>query len=139
MSNRKRLKRPAAGTTLGERTTKRLHDIQSTFSGRYNGYICERCDKGYLTLDIDHGTTPGITTCYATEGCDGQAISLGYPEGEPPLELGEPIIHWYKPNATELEKMQQSEPWMANYVEGGGLLRKATEHAPDWVKAELAA
>lgn len=133
MSNRKKLPRTNRGVSpLGESTIRRLHEIQGTFAGKYNGYICDTCDKGFLTLDIDYGTTPPYTPCFATEDCRGKAHSMGYPDGEPPAELGEPIILWYKPDEEERATLA---PWMEAYVENGGLLRKASKDAPDWVKA----
>lgn len=125
MSNRKKL------TRKGNRPVLPSIDEAFKYPLRYNGYICERCGKGYLTLDIDNGVTPMFMPCLATQGCEGRAHSMMYPEGEPPAELGEPIIHWYKPTGEEFKKLS---PAVQQHVSRGGLARKATEAAPDWVK-----
>lgn len=109
----------------------RIRAIQKTLSGKYNGYICTTCDGGFLTLDVDEGTTPAFLACYATLGCRGTARSMGYPDGEPPAELGEPIFYWYKPSQEEYRKLSFE---MQEHVRRGGLVRKATEYAPPWVK-----
>lgn len=112
-------------------TIARIRAIKETLSGKYNGYICDTCDRGFLTLDIDEGTTPAFSACYATLGCRGTARSMGYPEGEPPADLGEPIFYWYKPSKEEYRKLSFE---MKEHVRRGGLVRKATEAAPHWVK-----
>jgi hypothetical protein len=124
MGNRKK------ATMKGLRPTHTLVDEIQFFSGRPNGYICSTCDKGYLCIDIDEGTTPMFSPCFATEGCKGQAVSMGYPEGEPPAYLGEPIIHWVKP-----DKDAVLPEGIRQHVERGGLIPKATASAPEWVKA----
>jgi hypothetical protein len=132
MSNRRKIK-----GKIDRRDGLRPHldiDEVSRFSGRYNGYICDKCDKGFLTLDIDEGVTPMFSPCFATEGCNGRAHSMGYPEGEPPAYLGEPIIHWYKPKQ---EEMVQFPFEIRHHIERGGLVRKATSATPEWVKALL--
>jgi hypothetical protein len=135
MSNRRKLKgtRVARNETPGLR--QRIRAIQNTFVGRYNAYICNTCGKGFLTLDIDPGTTPFMSPCLATEGCTGMAQSMGYPEGEPPAHLGDPIIHWVKPTEEELLRLP---PQLVEHVERGGLIRKATEAAPEWVRMRIA-
>lgn len=130
MGNRKKLRKSSqARVSSVEKLTDRILEIRNTLAGRYNGYICATCDGGFITLDVDHGTTPAETQCLATEGCGGKAISLGYPEGEPP---GEPIIYWYKPSKEEFDQLSFE---MQEHVSQGGLVRKATEAAPEWVKA----
>jgi len=126
MSNRKRAK----GTKFTTSDVREMLAVPHT-SLKYNGYICDKCDQGYLTLDLHEGVTPMFSPCFATEGCTGQAHSLGYPNGEPPLEFGEPIIHWYRPTEEEFKKLSPGE---REHVLRGGLARKASEHAPDWVK-----
>lgn len=118
MSNRKKAK------VKGLRPTHTLVDeIEFPLSGRPNGYICSKCDKGYLTLDVDLGKSPMFAPCFATEGCKGQAVSMGYPEGEPPAYLGDPIIHWHLPEGATDDR----------------LAPKATAAAPDWVKVKAVA
>lgn len=129
MSNRKKIKAADFSPLQAD-----LVPTFGGFAGRYNGYICEKCDKGWLTLDIDQGVTPMFSPCFATEGCDGQAHSMGYPQGDPPAQLGAPIIHWYKPTEGEFKQLT---PELQDHVRRGGLIRKATKDAPEWVKEIL--
>lgn len=128
MSNRRKAK------LKGLTPVHTLVDEIEFFSGRPNGYICSKCDKGYLCVDIDEGTTPMFAPCFATEGCKGQAVSMGYPEGEPPAYLGEPIIHWVRPAENQMSKLPIS---VQQHVARGGLIPKATAAAPEWVKAAV--
>jgi hypothetical protein len=130
MGNRRKL-RSSTNRRNGSNLTRRMDEIQNTFAGQYNAYICQKCDKGFLTLDVDPGVTPFMIQCLATEGCNGMAHSQMYPEGDPPADLGEPIIYWVKPTDTEFAKLP---PLLVEHVEKGGLLMKATDAAPDWVK-----
>lgn len=127
MSNRKRIKGLRPDVEV-------LDEPSSGFAGRYNGYICEKCNKGYLTLDVDNGVTPMFMPCFATQGCDGRAHSLGYPNGEPPAFLGEPVIHWVRPSKQEFMNLPAS---LRDHVRQGGLIRKATANTPEWVKELL--
>lgn len=140
MSNRKKITSRSANPLDHGRmdaTIRRMHDIQSTFAGRYNAYICQTCDKAYLTLDIDHGTTPGTMQCFATEGCEGTAVSMGYPEGDPPEAFGPPIIHWVKPNKAQLDRIRTVKPSLYDYASRGGLICQATTATPEWVRERL--
>lgn len=128
MGNRKKAK-----TASAPQPVSGLSELKY-FAGRYNGYICETCDKGFLTLDVDHGVTPMFSPCFATQGCEGRAHSMGYPKGEPPAFLGEPIIHWVKPSDTEIASL---EPALKDHVLKGGLIRRPTTATPDWVRSLL--
>jgi hypothetical protein len=134
MSNRKRIKDNVRLTANINPFREKIRRIQETFAGHYNGYICAKCHKGFLTLDVDMGVTPMFSQCFATEGCSGQARSMGYPDGEPPEALGDPIIHWVRPSEEEFKHLP---PQLKEHVAQGGLIRKATEAAPDWVKTLL--
>lgn len=130
VSNRKKAK-----DLKGLRPTYSVVDepaaLKFGFAGRYNGYVCDACDRGFLTLDIHNGVTPMFSPCFATQGCTGRAHSLMYPQGDPPAEFGDPIIHWYRPTEEEFKKLP---PATQDHVRQGGLVRKATATAPDWVK-----
>lgn len=127
MGNRKKLK-PLKGNNAF--VDKPLPD----FIGKYNAYLCKECNLGYLTLDVDRGVTPMFMPCYATEGCTGTAVSAGYPEGDPPDEMGPPIIHWYIPSVSQMRDHKIS---VQQHVAAGGLAARATKYAPAWVKAKL--
>lgn len=131
MSNRVKLKGALAQPAPRQ---SRIERIQNTFAGRYNAYGCSMCGKAYLTLDIDPGVTPMFMPCFATQGCKGQAVSQGYPEGDPPAYMGEPIIHWVRPEPHELKHLP---PQLKQHALKGGLIRKATAATPDWVRPLL--
>jgi hypothetical protein len=130
MSNRKKIAKRGFRPTHS--VIDEIERIHNTFSGKYNAYLCQTCNSGFLTLDIDHGTTPMFMRCLATEGCEGMAASAGYPEGDPPDYLGEPIVHWVKP-----ENMSKVPVNLQSYVQRGGLIAQATEATPEWAKSEL--
>lgn len=96
---------------------------------RYNGYRCEACRGRWLTVDLNEGVTPMFSPCFATEGCRGRAVSLGYPPGPPPGDMPL-LIEWYAPANTRGLSYEAKD-----HVNKGGLIRRATEQAPDWVKA----
>lgn len=136
MSNRKKIKQTAEldpSMHPVEKMANGLEPLVNGFAGKYNGYVCNKCDKAYLTLDIDNGVTPMFMPCLATEGCDGRAHSMGYPEGDPPASMGEPIIHWVRPK--DMREFLSLPPAVKQHVRQGGLIRRATAAAPDWVKA----
>jgi hypothetical protein len=134
MSNRKKIKEISVLGPEPNEFRARIAKIQNTFAGRYNAYTCDKCGKAYLTLDVDPGVTPMFSPCFATEGCDGRAHSAGYPNGEPPEEFGDAIIHWVRPTKEEMKGL--SEP-VRQHVEQGGLVRRPTEATPEWVRELL--
>lgn len=131
MGNRVKLKKNPPRLNRPPNPIEKLLKLDNSF-GRYNAYVCQSCDKAYLTLDVDQGVTPMFGPCLATPGCQGRAVSAGYPEGEPPAHMGEPIIHWYRPTEEELKHLPAV---VRAHVRDGGLARKATAAAPEWVRA----
>lgn len=130
MSNRKKIKNKPDPLSGFPTVRKLITELDKT-PLKYNGYLCDTCESGFLSIDVDEGTTPMFSPCFATEGCEGQAHSMGYPAGPPPEVLGDPIIMWYKPDPSEYNTL---DPELIIYAERGGLIRKATKSAPDWVK-----
>ncbi|GAB2762425.1 hypothetical protein [Nocardioides pakistanensis] len=121
MSNRRKIRNPHLSLAAG--------DPAPPFEPRYNGYKCDTCHGAWLTVDLDDGVTPMFSPCFRTEGCDGQAVSMGYPPGPPPAGLVL-LIEWFKPTTT-----RGLDPVLADHVRRGGLLRRAAAGAPAWVKA----
>lgn len=128
MGNAKKLRKAPPTRTAAKKLADRILEIQGTLSGRYNGWLCNECNGGFISLDVDRGTTPMHIPCFATEGCRGVAVSMGYPDGPPPAE---PILYWYKPSKEEFNRLSVE---MQDHVRNGGLVRMATEAAPEWVK-----
>lgn len=105
---------------------------EETFAPRYNTYQCASCGKKYLSVDLARGVTPMFMTCFRSEGCQGPAISMGYPVQQ--QLLGVPLlIEWVKPDAEELERVKN--PALLHHFANGGLMRRAVATAPDWVKS----
>jgi hypothetical protein len=100
---------------------------------KYNAYECDTCKGIFVTVDIHEGVTPMFSPCFKTEYCRGRAHSLGYPSGgtKPPERLGPPILEWYRPDESEIRRMSHE---MQQHIRQGGLARRATKYAPDWVK-----
>lgn len=131
MSNRRKLPRPKKTDDLVLSDKVQQYIDQHNSAGHYNGYRCRTCNTIYVTLDIDSGVTPMLMRCFATEDCDGQAISLGYPSGALPSELGQPVLEWYRPAS-----LRGLNPEMVDHLKQGGLMHRPAPTAPDWVKAE---
>jgi len=130
MSNRRKVRGP-----YGPRKPKPKPDIVGHWPEmrKYNGYQCEVCDRVFISVDLHEGVTPMFSPCFATEGCRGKAHSLGYPEGgkKPPEKFGPAIIEWYKPTEAEYQKMSYE---LQQHIRKGGLARRASRDAPNWVK-----
>lgn len=94
-----------------------------------NGYHCSTCDGITLTYHLDRGVTPMFLACRATPDCDGQAVSLMYPD--PPLPehiASQPRYAWYKPGPDEYADLSDA---MRDHVDRGGLcLRDTPDPAP---------
>lgn len=89
-----------------------------SFKGKKNVYMCQECGRGFVTLDVDEGTTPFMTTCIR-DTCSGTATSFFYKAPQEWLEKVNHAVEWYKPTdeaeiATHLQ----------DHVRAGGLLRR---------------
>lgn len=114
MSNRRKPRRPLPTSAARPR--------------RFNGYKCDTCGGAWLTVDLDDGVTPMFSPCFRTEGCEGRAVSMGYPPGPPPTSLPL-LIEWYQPT-----NLRGLDPVLRDHVQRGGLMRRATADAPEWVR-----
>jgi hypothetical protein len=101
---------------------------------RYNGYQCDPkggCGGIYLTVDLDPGVTPMFMPCLITPDCEGLAVSLGYPRALPPAKLPL-LLEWYAPDPLYTLPADIEE-----HVRKGGLVRRPTDEAPEWVKEKI--
>jgi hypothetical protein len=88
--------------------------------GSINGWTCHTCGRYTVAVHKDDGTTPMMLGCRATEGCDGIAMSMGYPPGDPPDHILELLnFEWYKPSRKEYKKLDAASK---DHVSKGGLL-----------------
>lgn len=105
---------------------------------RLNAYKCGTCYRVMVTRDLHAGVTPMFLACRTTEGCQGRAVSSGYPAGPMPEGYPPVTLEWYRPSATEVERMRskarernpltgspteqaQTEAAMLGHLMGGGL------------------
>ncbi|HTF52208.1 MAG TPA: hypothetical protein VK735_32595 [Pseudonocardia sp.] len=87
--------------------------------GVANGYTCKSCGQVTMTYKVDEGVTPMFLRCRATEGCNGEAVSMMYPPGQVPAHLaGLPRWEWYRPSPRQTERMSAA---MRDHIERGGL------------------
>lgn len=84
---------------------------------RRNVYMCPKCGKGFVSEDIDQGTTPFMVNCL-TDGCDGKAESFCYKAPAELLSRYNPAVEFYKPTYQERKKMTHA---MQQHVSKGGL------------------
>lgn len=97
---------------------------------RYHAYQCSPsggCGRVYLTVDLDEGVTPAFMSCLMTQDCEGLAVSLGYANTPPPLSMPL-LVEWYKPADDVVLPLH-----LEDHVLNGGLLRRPTADAPEWV------
>lgn len=94
----------------------------------YQGYWCETCRGLWLVVKLNLGTIPSLSPCFSLEGCTGHGKPIPAPPGPWPVDLPL-LIEWYSPRSVK----GLSEE-MRRHVNNGGLMRRATEGAPQWVK-----
>lgn len=103
---------------------------EETFPPKYKRWFCPTCQKRFLTVELALGKTPQMMTCLRTLNCHGIAI----PNGEG-VAFGIPLVmEFVKPDAEAMEKAKNVMPALYGYFRAGGLMRKAVDTAPDWVK-----
>ena len=73
-----------------------------SFKGKKNIYLCGKCGHGFVSLDVDHGTTPFMTSCL---NCDGMAKSLMYMCPQSMLADVSAAVEWYTPTPDALAEM----------------------------------
>jgi hypothetical protein len=124
VSNQRKLRRSMAqaGTTTpadrpGEAAVERAGHYPGP--GRHNAYRCDDCGSHTVVVHVDAGVTPMFLGCRATPGCQGRAVSLGYPEGPIPSHLLPAEWEWYRP---ERGDRVLRDPAMRSHVEQGGLV-----------------
>lgn len=89
-----------------------------TFKGQKNIYLCRSCGRGHVSIDVDDGTTPYITSCL---NCGEEAYSLLYRCPQPLLTAVPATQEWYRPGAAELATLK---PHTQQHVRMGGLISR---------------
>lgn len=95
--------------------------------GKKNVYTCERCERQIVTVNLLDGVTPFMIQCRANwpGECPGMAKSEFYNVDQSlPAFWG-----WYRPDATELERLEISHPGTKRHVDQGGLLLRRLDNA----------
>lgn len=94
--------------------------------GRVNAYRCDECKGLTVTIDVDAGVTPMFLACRASGqpgDCEGRAMSMGYPPGDPPNFVMEKLAwEWFRP--TRLELLKHNAEVRDHVARGGLLLRR---------------
>lgn len=91
-----------------------------SFQGKKNIYLCSGCGHGFVSLDLDAGTTPFTTKC-RHPGCKGLAQSMFYGAPQQALQDIAPAIIWYRPEAAELAGLSRG---IQEHVRQGGLIAR---------------
>ena len=85
-----------------------------------NAYHCEKCGMNTVTIDVDPGVTPMLLGCRRTPGCDGTAVSSGYPVTAPPSHIIAGLEwEWAHPKGFEYARLS---PELRQFVDDGGLI-----------------
>jgi hypothetical protein len=90
-----------------------------SFRGRKNIYLCQKCGHGFVSIDVDEGVTPFMTSCLR-DGCDGWAESCMYPPAQVTMHIP-PALEWYKPAS-----LKEVKPGVREHVKNGGLISRQT-------------
>ena len=92
-----------------------------------NAYECDKCHGEIVTVNLDEGVTPFMVRCRAKwpNSCYGMMTSKFYR-----ISQSSPAMWgWYRPDATELERLESTAPGIKDHVEGGGLLLRKLDGA----------
>jgi hypothetical protein len=123
VSNLRRLRRSITpDPSVDRRPGAALAATQHDLTGRHNAYRCDDCGHFTVVVHVDTGVTPMFLACRATEGCKGQGVSLGYPEGPIPKSMLPARWEWYRPTSDD---PILNHPGMREHVERGGLALRA--------------
>lgn len=95
-----------------------------SFKGKKNIYLCPSCGHGFVSLDVDEGTTPFMTKCL---NCSDMAQSMCYAAPQEVLGRIAPALEWYLPSPNAVKKMS---PAVKSHVEKGGLISRLTGARP---------
>lgn len=103
--------------------SKEMREIVDNGPGpsRKNVYMCRACGHGFVSIDLDEGVTPFMTSCL-NPGCNGHAQSFMYGAPQTLLDAFPPAIEWYKPTFSERKKLPAGA---RHHCEKGGLLSRA--------------
>jgi hypothetical protein len=93
--------------------------------GKRNIYLCESCGHGFVSEDIDQGTTPFTMPCLHP-GCGQRAYSMLYAAPQVVLSKIRPALEFYKP--TEVELVGKND-WVKDHVKHGGLLSRVIKRS----------
>ena len=87
-----------------------------------NAWHCPVCGKNTVAIDVDPGVTPMFLACRRTPGCQGPAVSSGYPAAPPPAHI---LAHleweWALPTEAEYSALDAAA---RAHVDAGGLILK---------------
>ncbi len=91
-----------------------------SFKGKKNIYLCPSCGHGFVSLDVDDGTTPFMTKCL---NCNDMAQSMFYAAPQEVLARINPALEWYSPSPKSVKKMS---PAAQQHCARGGLISRLT-------------
>jgi hypothetical protein len=91
---------------------------------RLNIYTCRVCRRHIVTKDVDKGTTPMLTNCRATFGCQGTMQSSFYNVFDPDGIMGH-THEWYRPTIID----PKWSPAVRHHIDQGGLLLRLVINA----------
>ena len=83
-----------------------------------NVWTCSACGFHTFSIDVDPGATPLVLRCRNPRGCNGDAITAGYPD-DPPTGPREPEWEWRLPTVAEFAGLH---PSLQSHISAGGLL-----------------
>lgn len=89
--------------------------------GAVNAYVCQKCGGKIITKNRQEGTTPFMTSCHATDGCQGTMQSMFYKVNQNEV----PTHEWFKPLSAGERRRWLRDSHTIEHVKQGGLLLRA--------------
>lgn len=103
-----------------------------------NAWHCPKCGRNTVCIDVDPGVTPVFLKCRKTEGCDGMAVSAGYPNSEPPERITKQLEwEWALPTPEQYKELDEE---MKKHIDEGGLMlqkwsgRPSAYRSSNWIE-----
>lgn len=96
--------------------------------GKKNVYLCRACGHGFVSLDVDEGTTPFMMPCL--ECGKMEATSCFYNIPQEILKDMKPAVEFYHPTSEEYATLNI---YKKNHVDTFRLISRRTD-GKDWVK-----
>ena len=92
-------------------------------AGAVNAWECPLCGHFTVAVHVDEGVTPMMLRCQSAAGCNGMAVSLGYPKPPIPEFITDAIAwEWARPSTSQMKRWKRERDPMFEHCLFGGLV-----------------